>query len=281
MTIYTALITPFQEDDTLDEEGLISLVHDQKAANIDAVIALGTTGETPTLGESEKKRIIELIVMHSEEMSVAVGCGSSSTKQTILNTEQAAELGANSVLVASPPYNKPTQAGLLAHFKQIADQSPLPVILYNHPPRTSCNLTAEMQFELAAHPNIIGVKEASGDLVQISDILLKRPPNYFVLAGDDLQTLPFLALGAEGIASVAANLIPHLIRELVNERSVELQQRLWPFLRLIFSESNPIGIKGALQFCKRPAGNPRLPLLPMSEMGKAQLASAMEELCVH
>ncbi len=279
-TIYSALITPFQKDDTLDEEGLISLIHEQKAAKIDGVIALGTTGETPTLVESEKRRIIELCVEHSDKMLVIVGCGSSSTAQAILNTKQAADLGARSVLVTSPPYNKPTDAGLMAHFKAVADNSALPVILYNHPSRTGCNLTPKMQFELATHPNIIGVKESSPDLIQVSDILLQRPPNYFVLAGDDLQTLPFLALGAEGIASVAANLIPHLIRELVDTRSIELQKRLWPFLHLIFSESNPIGIKGALEFCGKPCGNPRLPLLPMSETGKSKLASLMEKLCL-
>lgn len=281
MTIYTALITPFHQDDTLNEEGLISLIHDQKHAKIDAIIALGTTAETPTLLEEEKKRIVQICVQHAGKISVVVGCGASSTKQTVLNAKQAAQLGATHILVASPAYNKPTPAGLLAHFKQVANESPLPVILYNHPPRTGVNLTPEMQFELAKHPNIIGVKEASGDLIQISDILLKRPENYFVLAGDDLQTLPFLALGAEGIASVAGNVIPHLIRELVDTRSLELQRKLWPFLRLIFSESNPIGIKGALSYLGKPAGNPRLPLLPMSEEGQAKLATALEELCVH
>lgn len=279
MIIYTALITPFNNDDTLDEAGLISLIEEQKKARIDALIVLGTTAETPTLSEYEKTRIIKLAIEHRGELLISVGCGSSSTKQTILNTEQAAKLGAHSALIASPAYSKPTNAGLMQHFKCVADASPIPIILYNHPPRTGVNLTCTMQCELATHPNIIGVKEASGDLVQISDILMKRPENYFVLAGDDLQTLPFLTLGADGIATVAANLIPDTIRKLVDTRSLALQKKVWPLLRLLFSESNPIGIKGALTLCDKPAGTPRLPLLPISEKLKLALTPIVDQLC--
>ena len=278
MIIYTALITPFKEDDTLDELGFIELINEQKNANIDALIILGTTAETLTLSCEEKTRLIELAIEHKGNLLISVGCGSSSTKQTLINIQQAATLGADSALVASPAYTKPTDAGLIQHFMSIADTSPIPIILYNHPPRTGVNLTCEMQCQLATHPNIIGVKEASGDLVQITDILMKRPKDYFVLAGDDLQIIPFLALGAEGIASVATNLIAPTIRKLVDTRSISLQKEIWPLLRLIFSESNPIGIKGALTLAQKPAGTPRLPLVPMSQQLESHLKPIIDKL---
>ncbi|MCH9609439.1 MAG: 4-hydroxy-tetrahydrodipicolinate synthase [Chlamydiales bacterium] len=276
--IYTALITPFKED-KLDKEGLVQLISDQKEAGIDGILALGTTAETPTLSGMEKKEIIKLAVKHSDHLKVSCGCGASSTTVTLDNIKQAADLGCDNALVVSPPYNCPMPQGLLTHFTTLADASPIPLILYNHPYRSSVNLTVDIQLELAKHPNIIGVKEGSGKIEQMTDLLTQCPSSYLAFAGDDLQTLPFLSLGGHGLFSVAANLIPRLVRELVDRRSETLLKQLWPLYRALFCETNPIPIKAALSLCGKPAGLPRLPLTPLSKEGQTILTPPLKKVC--
>ncbi|MCC5832761.1 MAG: 4-hydroxy-tetrahydrodipicolinate synthase [Chlamydiales bacterium] len=270
MTCYTALITPFDDQGRLDEEGFANILSLQ--APVDGLVVLGTTGETPTLSLDEKKRILALA--RKSPLPLMAGCGAYSTTQTLENLHLAAEFGADSALVVTPYYNKPTQEGLFRHFENLATHSPLPIVIYNIQGRTSVNLKVETLKRLLSFPNILGIKEASGNLSQICEIvsMKKIRPDFKVFAGDDVWTLPLMALGGDGVISVSSNLAPRLMKELVDACmkgewgcARAINQRLLPLYEASGFETNPIPIKAAMQAAGLPGGAPRLPLTPLDE----------------
>ncbi len=276
MTIYTALITPFHNDQ-LDLEGLGENIRIQQAAGVDGLLLLGSTGESPTLSAKER---IQLLAEAKTDLRLMVGCGASSTWQTIENCKQAADFGAHEVLVVSPPYNLPTPEGLLKHFETVADHSPLPLVLYNHPGRTQVTLCPQTIAILSKHPNITGLKQTVSDPVQFEEIKLLTH-DFKIFAGDDLTALAFMALGADGLISTASNLIPEQMKKLISsdlQEARELLGQLWPLLKLLTCSTNPIPIKAAMQLAGYASGEPRLPLLPLDHEKRALLQAQIEEL---
>lgn len=258
---YTALITPF-EGEHLDEEGLHTLIVRQREAGVDGLVLLGTTGESPTLTPWEKKRILEIAKKAAGPLRLIVGTGVNSTQATCETTTWAAEMGAEAALVISPYYNMPTHEGLLAHFTAIANASPIPLILYNHPGRTGVTLTHRMVAELMEHSNIAAIKEAGTDFT--------LPSAFPTLSGNDLLTLPMMSVGGQGVISVISNLVPQEMTQLVQAalagdfaRAREIHTSLLPLMRASCVQTNPIPIKAMMDRAGLPAGAPRLPLLPM------------------
>lgn len=283
---YTALITPFDHNDQLDEDGLRLLIQRQIENGIDGIVALGTTGEAPTVSTKEIRRIMTIA---REEIKtgtkLVIGTGSYSTAKTIENTHQAELLGADAVLVVTPYYNKPTQEGLYRHFKAISDATQLPIILYNVQGRTGQNLQTETLKRLMDIPSIIGVKEASGCIPQINDVIdlaKKMRPDFSIVSGDDALTLPIMALGGHGVISVASNLLPKEIKTFVDttyagdyHMAREMHYELLPLFKALFIETNPIPIKAAMNFCRLPSGECRLPLCAMMPENAEKLSQVL------
>ncbi len=272
---YTALVTPFDRHGHLDEENLQRNIHYQLANNIDGLILLGTTGESPTLTEPEKIRIIEIAKKNVQgRCHLMVGTGSYSTQQAIQNTKKAENLGADSVLVVTPYYNKPTQEGIIQHFRAIAEAVSLPIMIYNIPGRCGSNITPTSLRYLSEIPNIVGVKESAGSITQISEIIemiSRSNPHFSVMSGDDALTLPLISLGGHGVISVASNLIPQEVRTLVKhalrgdfDKAQDSHYQLSPLFRALFIETNPIPIKAAMNLCGFSTGGCRLPLSNLS-----------------
>ncbi len=278
----TALVTPFDESGGVDERALDRLVDHQLEGGTDVLVPLGTTGEAVTLDEEEKRRVLARVRVRAGTLPVMAGAGTNDTRVTIENCRRAAGEGADLVLVVGPYYNKPPQEGFRRHFEAVADASPVPVVLYNVPGRTGSNIEAATVLALARHGNIVGVKEASGRLDQVAAILAGRPDDFAVLAGDDDLTLPLMALGADGVVSVAANAAPRLVHELTEagragdfNRARELHYRLRPLFIAQFSETNPIPIKAALELLGLASGGVRLPLVPASERAREAVRAAL------
>ena len=267
---YTAMITPFKGGQ-VDFEGLTKNIHYQLDNGINGLLALGTTAETPTLNEDEKISIINLFVEEAGgKVPVVVGTGSNSTEHTIENTRKAKELGADVVLIVTPYYNKPTQNGIFLHFQAVCDQVDIPIIVYNIQGRTGKNIETSTLKRIAELPNIIGVKEASGSVDQMENVIHQiamKKENFNVMSGDDGLTVPLLSIGGTGVISVLSNLVPDKVVQMVNaglkgdfETAREIHYRLLPLVRAAFIESNPIPIKAAMEMCDMPAGGVRLPL---------------------
>jgi 4-hydroxy-tetrahydrodipicolinate synthase len=266
--IWTALVTPFTQNDELDVDGLLLNISNQKKSGVAGIVALGTTGESPTLTDAEKKKIIQLCV--ASGMHVMVGTGTNCTRTTIAKTKEAADLGAQSALVISPYYNRPTQEGLFIHLTTLADQSPIPIILYDHPGRTGVTLTLELRRRLAQHPNIAAIKDATGSLANMQETL----PFMKVYTGDDSLGWDLKKLGGKGIISVISNLLPELMVALWNG-SESAHQTLKPYFAASALESNPIPLKTMMNLYGMPAGHCRLPLCnPQPETLKR-----LKELC--
>lgn len=284
--VYTALITPFDFKGELDEPGLRALIRRQIDSAIDGLLALGTTAETQTLQYEEQKRILSIFQEEKQHLPLMVGCGSSSTLQTIKNIELASAMGATSALIITPYYNKPTQEGLYCHYASISQNSSLPIVLYHNPSRTGVHLSIETLKRLLELPNIIGIKESSGNLSYSANIFAafkKLRPEFTLICGDDLLALPLLAIGAEGVISGGANLIPVQITSLVRmikcgdlEEARALNFRLFPLFQALTLESNPIPLKAALKMCQLPGGDPRLPLTPLSFSFLPELEDALQ-----
>lgn len=284
----TALVTPFKSDGAVDEERLRSLVEYQLSGGVELLVPCGTTGESATMTEEEDQLVISLTIAAAHGRArVIAGAGSNSTAAAIQYSLIARELGADAVLQVAPYYNKPTQAGLYAHFRAIAEAVPgMPVVIYNVPGRTSSNITAETTLRLARDvENIVAVKEASGNLAQIMEILRDRPENFRVLSGDDSLTLPLIALGADGLISVASNETPELLSQLVNlalagnwDEARALHYRLLALLEINFIESSPGPVKAALAMMGLLEENYRLPLMPIQESSRARLREVLIEL---
>lgn len=284
--VHTALITPFTREGKLDEEGLISLIQRQIDAEVDGVIFLGSTAEEPTLNEEEEDKIIELgRRLVTRPILMGVGAGDFSTARTIENLHRAERIGADYALVIVPYYNRPTQEGLYQHFKAIAKSTRLPILIYNNPSRCGVNISVDTLIRLFEVPNIIGIKEASGNINQIIDIVAaarKHRPDYSIVSGDDGVTLPLMAVGGHGIVSVLSNLLPEEMKSLVTAiqegdmaKSIELHHDLNPMFKAEFIETNPVPIKTAMALTGLPAGPVRLPLAPLQPANLAILQQAL------
>jgi 4-hydroxy-tetrahydrodipicolinate synthase len=282
--VFTALITPFKLNSEVDEEALKELVDFQIANNVDGIVPCGTTGESPTLSHDEHDRVIELTIRYvNKRVPVIAGTGSNSTSEAIRLTTHAKAVGADAALLVNPYYNKPTQKGLYLHFKAIADTVDIPCVIYNIKGRTAVNVeTATLVKLMNACKNVIAVKEASGDLNQMKDVIAKRKEGFSVLSGDDNITLDLIEAGGDGVISVASNLVPDkmvkmvhtaLNRDMVGAR--ELEKELADLFRVEFIETNPIPIKTALAMmgmCKEAFR------LPMCELEKPEHREELKEV---
>ena len=279
----TALVTPFRSDGTVDETAFASLVEWQIAEGIDGIVPVGSTGEAVTLSLTERERIVRIAVERSAgRVPVIAGAGSNDTAVAIEASKVLARAGASHLLHVSPMYNKPPQRGVLAHFRAIADASPVPIVVYNVPGRTGSNVLPETTLALAEHPNICAVKEASGNLAQIDEILRGRPKGFAVLSGDDGLTLAVMASGGEGVISVISNAVPRACAALAEaaargdtRAARDWHHRLAPLVDAAFSESNPIPIKAALAMMGRIQNVLRLPLVPMDAKYEPTMRAAL------
>jgi 4-hydroxy-tetrahydrodipicolinate synthase len=284
----TALVTPFKADGAIDEERLRALVDRQIEGGVRLLVPCGTTGESATMTEAEDQRVIAITIEVARGRArVIAGTGSNSTAAAIEYSQRARDLGADAVLQVAPWYNKPTQEGLYAHFRAVAESIPeTPIMLYNVPGRTSSNIAAETVLRLAKDcENIVAIKEASGNLSQIMEILRERPANFCVLSGDDAVTLPLIALGAEGIVSVASNEIPDLMSRMTDlalegnwADARALHYRILPLMEINFIESSPGPVKAAMAMMGLLEENFRLPLVPIQERSRARIRKVIAEL---
>jgi len=284
----TALVTPFSADGGVDEVRMRALIDYQLNNGVRLLVPCGTTGESATMTEAEDELVIQLTIeLARGRGKVIAGTGSNSTDAACRYSHRARELGADAVLVVAPFYNKPTQEGLYAHFRAVARSvQDLPVVIYNVPGRTSSNISAETTLRLAHDvENIVAVKEASGNLSQIMEILRQRPQGFRVLSGDDAVTLPLIALGGDGLISVASNEAPELMSRLVDlalagkwEEARELHFRLLPLMEANFIESSPGPVKAAMAMMGLLEENFRLPLVPIQEKSRERIREVITEL---
>jgi 4-hydroxy-tetrahydrodipicolinate synthase len=283
---YTALATPFRGDGSLDEESLTRLVDFQIEGGIEGLVPCGTTGEAATLTTPERLRVIELVKTRAEgRVRVLAGVGGNATRTVVDDAREAEKVGVDGILSVVPYYNKPTQEGLFQHFSRLADALETPVILYNVPGRTGCNLLPRTILRLSAHANIVGVKEASGSLPQAMELLAERPREFSVLSGEDNLTLPLLAVGADGVISVVANEVPMLMSRMVREAlegrfadARSIHYRLRKLMEINFIETNPIPVKAALSMMGLCQEYYRLPLVPLGAENRDRLRSELLEL---
>jgi len=279
-----AIVTPFKNGE-IDEETLRELVEFQIENGTDGIVPCGTTGEASTLDYDEHDRVIEIVVQQAKKrVPVIAGTGSNSTKEAIEITEHAKRVGADGALLVTPYYNKPTQEGLYRHYKTVAEAVALPQVLYNVPGRTGVNMLPETVARLADVPNIVGIKEASGSLQQVSEILSLCGDSIEVLSGDDFVTFPIMACGGGGVISVTANIMPKEVAGLVDafnagdlEEARRLHLKLLRISNAMFIETNPTPVKTALGLMGKCDDEVRLPLAPMSEANTAKLAAVMRE----
>lgn len=279
---YTALVTPFRRG-KVDLEAFRALLLRQRAAGVEGVVPCGCTGEAATLSREERKELIAAAVEGAGGgMDVVVGTGTNDTRTTIELTREAEELGATAAMLITPYYNKPTQEGLFQHFRQVARETSLPLILYNVPGRTGVNIAAETIARLFATERYVAIKEAAGSVDRVSDILNRCPIT--VLSGDDSLTLPMMAVGARGVVSVISNLEPGAVKEMVAAalsedfaRARELHNRLLALARAVFVETNPAPIKAMLADRGLIAEELRLPLVPLSPVGRKKMEEVLAE----
>ncbi|MEW5720453.1 MAG: 4-hydroxy-tetrahydrodipicolinate synthase [Chloroflexota bacterium] len=283
--VATALITPFLPNGEVDCAGLKHNVAFQIENGIQALVPLGTTGETPTLDEKEREAVMRVVVeavrASRKDIPVIMGAGANSTKKTIENAKQAEAWGADAVLIVTPYYNKPTQAGIVAHFSAVSAAAKIPIIVYNIKSRTGTNIETPTMRKLAQLENIIAVKEASGDIAQMMDVL-DQVPDIAVYSGDDAMTLPLIALGGLGIISVVSNLLPSRVVAMTNAaldgdiaRARKIHFDLLPLFKGAFIETNPAPIKYAMNQRGLAAGSLRLPLVEMTAENQAKLDAVL------
>ena len=281
---FTALITPFKNGE-VDGEALADLAEFQIRQGVNGLVPCGTTGETPALTEEEDRLVVETAVhVSGGQVPVIAGTGSNSTDMAIKYTKMAEKAGADGSLQVAPYYNKPTQEGLFRHFAAIAENTSLPLILYNIPSRTSVTLSAETVARLAELPNIVGIKDSTLSVSMVSDVRRLCGEDFAILSGDDPMTLPVMSLGGNGVISVASNIAPAAVSEMVKalnsedfERGRELHYELFPLFRALFLETNPIPVKAAASLLGLCSDEMRLPLVPMSGENLLKLQKVMEE----
>ncbi len=286
---FTALVTPFTNEGKVDYEGLRRNVQMQLENGINGLVILGTTAETPTLTAEEKDNIVKIAIEEAKgKVPVIVGTGTNSTKTSIENTQKAQRNGADAALVVAPYYNKPTQNGLYEHFKEIADNVDIPIVLYNVKSRTGVNIEPETVLKLAKHPNILGIKDASGDLKKSAAVITavrREGIDFSVVSGDDVTALLLVAMGGQGLVSVVSNVAPRTIETMISlalenrfEEARSLYATLFPLLTALFIETNPIPIKEAMNMVGLPAGKVRLPLFPLKDENREFLSKVVKEL---
>ncbi|HET7694678.1 MAG TPA: 4-hydroxy-tetrahydrodipicolinate synthase [Vicinamibacterales bacterium] len=282
----TALVTPFRGDGSLDEAGVSRLARRQIDAGIHFLVPCGTTGEVPTLTDEEQIRVVQLVVAEAKgRVPVLAGAGGYNTREVIHAARRMRDAGADGILSVTPYYNKPTPEGLYQHYRAIAEAVGLPIVVYNVPGRTGCNVDPATLVRLSTIPNIVGVKEASGNVTQMCEICASVPADFIVLSGDDALTLPLMAIGGRGIVSVASNEIPSEMSRMVElaERgdfagARALHQRLMPLLQVNFIESNPIPVKSAMAILGLLEEVYRLPMVPPRPASKQKIEAVLQAL---
>ncbi|MCL2669823.1 MAG: 4-hydroxy-tetrahydrodipicolinate synthase [Syntrophaceae bacterium] len=279
-----AIVTPFKNG-KVDEDTLRNLIEEQIAQGTDGITPCGTTGESPTLSHEEHDQVVAITIDAAKgRVPVIAGTGSNSTAETLRLTRHAYEAGAAGALVVCPYYNRPSQEGLYRHFKTVAQEVPIPIIIYNIPGRTGANMLPETMARLAELPNIAGVKEAAGSLQQISDIIRICGPGFDVLSGDDIFTLPLMVLGGKGVISVISNVAPRDMAGLVDAaasgewaKAREFHYRMAPLIEALFIETNPVPVKTALALLGKIQEEVRLPLCAMAEKNREFLKKTMRD----
>lgn len=281
----TAIVTPFRQNESLDEAALRRLVEFQIVNGVDFIVACGTTGESVTMSEEEQARVVEITIETAAgRVPVVAGAGGYNTREVIAKIQRYGKLGADAILSVTPYYNKPTQEGLYQHYRAIAEASELPIILYNVPGRTGCNLEPATVARLAQFETIIGIKEASGNISQIGEIASLLDDSFRIFAGDDSVVLPVAALGGVGVISVASNLLPREVSDLAHacieghfEEARQLNRRLTPVFKVMFIESNPVPVKAAMAINGLIEEVYRLPMVPLSPAGRTRLIQVLSE----
>jgi len=280
---FTAIVTPFKNG-RLDEEAYRELIEFQVKGGIHGLVPCGTTGESPTLSHAEHKRVVEVCIEQvKKRVPVIAGSGSNNTAEALELTLHAQNAGANAALMITPYYNKPTQEGLYQHYKTVASQTKIPIVVYNVPGRTSLNLLPETMARLAELPNIIGLKDATGDLKQGAKTLELCGDKITVLSGDDFTTLPLLCVGGMGVISVVSNVVPGDMAGMCNaffkgdlEGARKLHYKMWPLIEAMFYETNPVPVKTAVKLMGKITGEVRQPLCPLSKANEDKLRQVMQ-----
>ncbi len=281
----SAIVTPFR-DGEVDERALRDHIEWQIQSGVDGIVPCGSTGESATLTHAEHDRVIKITIEQTRRrVPVVAGTGSNATAEAIRLTTAAREMGADGALMLSPDYNKPTQEGIFRHFKMIASAVDLPIIVYNIPGRTASNILPETFARMCEIRNIVGIKEASGSMDQISDIRRLCGDRLTILSGDDALTVPIMALGGKGVIATTSNVMPREMHDLAAAglagdfaRARDIHYKIMPVIRNLFTETNPIPLKQALAFMGRCANELRMPLCPMSTPAAEKLKAAMKEL---
>jgi 4-hydroxy-tetrahydrodipicolinate synthase len=282
---FTALVTPFADDQSIDEKALRKLVDFQIENGVTGLVPMGTTGESPTVSHEENVQVIKIVVDQARgRVPVIAGTGSNCTDEAIDLSKKARDLGVTACLQVAPYYNKPSQEGFYRHFMEIADKVDIPMIVYNIPSRTAKNVENSTMLRLAQHKNIIGVKEASGDMGQMMDLIAKKPADFTVLSGDDNLTFPLIALGGDGVISVASNIVPKKMSSFVATALAgdfaaarKLHYELLPLFKILFIDTNPIPIKAAMAIAGMMTEVYRLPMCPLSKENRDALASMLKK----
>lgn len=291
---FTAMITPMTRDGEVDYEGFRKHVQNQLAGGIDGLVPLCTTSETPTLDEDEEDRMIKIIMDEraqwenktKKHVPIIIGTGSNNTRDAVRYTKRALDAGADAALVVTPYYNKPSKEGIFRHFEAVSKVG-IPIVVYNIAGRTGTNIPTDVMVRIAALPNIAGVKEASGNIAQMIEVIAqvkKVNPEFAVLSGDDGLTLPLIAMGGDGVVSVVSNLAPSVICDMVNKAlsgdidgARKIYYRLLPFFHAAFVDGNPSSIKYAMNVKGLPAGGLRLPLVEVHDAAKKVIETALKE----
>ena len=289
---FTAMITPMKEDGSIDYDGYRKLLRFQMEEGIDGLVPLGTTGETPTLDEDEEQRIIDVVMEEVRafekergvKVPVVLGAGSNNTRDAVRYTKRAKKAGADAALVVTPYYNKPSSEGIFRHFEAVSRVG-IPILVYNIAGRTGKNIDTPTLSRIADLPNIAGVKEASGSISQMTDVIAtikSKHPDFAVLSGDDAMTLPLIACGGDGVVSVVSNAAPALVSEMVRaalsgdyEAARKIHYRLLPFFKAAFVDGNPTSIKYAMRVKGLPSGSVRLPLVDVHDEAKKIIEEAL------
>lgn len=281
----TALITPFKRDGSIDEEALRRLVDFQEENGVDMLLACGSTGEPATLDRDEHVKVMEIVIDQAKKAKVICGAGSNCTREAVELSKAAMDLGADAILSICPYYNKPTQEGIFRHYEAIAQAVDMPMIFYNVPSRTSVGIAAETMVRLSKIPNVVAVKEASGDLTLASKVIRETADDFAVLSGNDDITVDIMELGGDGVISVASNCVPRLVSDMVNTakagnyaKAHEMSVALNDLFTGMFVESNPIPIKYVMSRLGYGEDVLRLPLTPISEAAKAKLDPILEKM---
>jgi 4-hydroxy-tetrahydrodipicolinate synthase len=283
---YTAIVTPFSGDN-VNEPKFRDLVEMQIAGGVAGIIPVGTTGESPTLSHEEHRRVVDIALETvNGRIQVIAGTGSNNTIEAVSLTRHAQQAGADAALLITPYYNRPSQTGLIRHYKTVAESCDIPLIIYNCPGRTAVNTTADTVMELAEIPNIVGIKEASGNMDQICEVLVRKPEKFTVLSGDDSLTVPMISVGAMGVISVISNIVPDEMSKMTTAAlsgdfatAAKIHTRLFPLMRLVMkAETSPSPIKSAMNLLGIDVGSVRLPLVEPGPDSMRKISGLLESL---